>query len=313
MVFSIVQYENWLWGWQIQMFLSILGSVIAIWAVNKWQGKAGGLTIAVSAALLSSYSFNTGLLTWPAMLVVMLLQKKWELKHIIILILACIITVLLYYHNYTKCTSNLFIFFFLKHPLLYIRYVLTYLGSSLSFTYSSSFITALIILALISLAIFNIWISDKQKLSSLAPWLALALYACMAACVTGVGRLINGWQQASISRYTTISSLLPLSAGVLLYYLIKLNFANHPKKLSKNVFFAAVIISIFFISYINRYFYGIQNTKNLSQRINASAFCLTHPQTANESALKILYPKPDIVRSRIKTLSDLNINFKTDK
>jgi hypothetical protein len=313
MVFSMAQYENWSWGWQIQMFLSLLGSVMAIWAVNKWQGKALGLITAISTAVLSSYSFNTGLITWPVLFAVMLLQKKWKLKHIIILILAGIITVLLYYHNYTKCRSNLFIFLFLKHPLFYIRYVLTYLGTSLSFDYSYSFITALIILALILWSIFNIWRLDPQKLQDLAVWPALALYVCMAACITGIGRLDSGWQQAASSRYTSISFLLPLSAAVLLYYAVKLRSETKTEKTSKNMLFIGTITAVFLISYIGCYHSGIKTMKRRSKYINASAYCLNHPQIADDYSLARLYPDPDVVRSRIKILSELNIKFKNDE
>jgi hypothetical protein len=311
MVFSTAQYENWAWGWQIQMFMSVLGSVAAIWAVNKWQGKAGGLIIAISAAVLSSYSFGTGLLTWPAVLVVMLMQKKWKLHHIAILFLVCVVTVLLYFHSYTRCRSERFIFFFLRHPFLYIRYILTYLGMSLRFSDSSSFITALIILALILWAIFSIWKSDKQKLSGLAPWLALALYVCMAACVTGTGRLLSGWQAAAHSRYITLSSLLPISTAVLLRCSAKFCPQITQKKLLGNAFFTTALVSAFLISYINCYRSGIQIMKGRSEYINAAAFCLTEPQAADDNALQRLYPHPDVVRPRIKTLLELNIKFKT--
>ena len=310
MIFSMVQYENWSWGWQIQFFMSILGSIIAIWAANKWQGKSSGLTIVTLAAVLSSYSFNTGLLTWPAVFVVLLLQKKWKRKHIIILTLACIATVLLYYYKYTKPSYHPPILFFLDHPLIYARYVLTYLGCSLCWTYFPPFIMALIILALTLLAIFDIWRFDKQKLCNLAPWLALALYACLAACATGLGRAGFGWQQAACSRYTTISILLPLSTGVLLCHSIKLNLAMDKKNLLKNRFFAVAIISIFLISYVSSYHNGIKLLRGRSMSINASAFCLAHPQIADEYFLKRLYPNPDIIRPRIKTLSDLGIKFK---
>jgi NADH:ubiquinone oxidoreductase subunit 6 (subunit J) len=310
MIFSMVQYENWSWGWQIQFFMSILGSVIAIWAANKWQGKSSGLVIVILAAVLSSYSFNTGLLTWPAVLVVLLLQKKWKRKHIITLTLACIATVLLYYYKYTKPSYHPPILFFLDHPLIYTRYVLTYLGRSLCWTYFPPFTVALIILAMTLLAIFNIWRFDKQKLCNLAPWLALTLYACLAACVTGLGRAGFGWQQAASSRYTTISVLLPLSSGVLLYHSMKLNLTIDKKKLFKNQLFAVTIISIFLISYVSSYNNGIKLMKEKSIRVNASAFCLTHPQIADEYSLKRLYPNPDIIRPRIKTLSDLGIKFR---
>jgi hypothetical protein len=311
MVFSMAQYENWSWGWQIQIFLSVLGSVISIWAVNKWQGKTLGLAIAILAAVLSSYSFNTGLITWPVVLVVMMLQKKWKLKHITMLIFSCIITVLLYYHNYTKCSHHPPILFFLSHPLIYIRYVLTYLGTSLGWTYFSSLAVAIISLALISLAIFNIWRYDKQKLCDMAPWLALVLYVLMAACATGLGRAGFGWQQAASSRYITISFLLPLSAAVLLYYSAKLCPEISPEKTAKKTFFTTIIISAFLISYISSYRSGIKTMSKRSKYINASAYCLNHPQIADDYSLKRLYPDPDIIRPRIKILSEIGIKFHT--
>jgi hypothetical protein len=309
MVFSMFQSENWSWGWQIQIFLSVLGSVIAIWAADKWQGKAIGLTVVISGAVLSSYSFNTGLVTWPAVLVVMLLQKKWKRKHIMILLLACVVTVLLYYYNYTKCPSHSFLFFFIEHPFLYARYVLTYLGASLCWTYLFAPITALIMLALISLAIINIWRFDKQKLRYLAPWLAFASYACLAACITGVGRTANGWQQAFVSRYTTFSLYLPLSTAVLLWYSIKLNLTMNKKKLLKNLFFIVAIASMFIVLYVSSCLTGLKDMKIQSRRISGAAFCLTYPELASEQALKRLYPDPSVIRPRIKTLSDLGIKF----
>lgn len=313
LVFSMAQYENWMWGWQIQMFLSVLGSVMAIWAANKWQGKSPGLTIAILSAILSSYSFSTGLAIWPALLVLFLMQKKWKMRHIIILVISCIGTILFYYHKYTPSTTNAPLSLYFHHPLIYIRYVLTYLGSSLSLSPSTSFVTALIFLILLLLAIFNIGRLDKSKLCDFASWPALIIYVLLAACVTGLGRAGIGWQQAASSRYTTISSLLPLSVGVLLYYSAKLHSEIKPKKLFKNAIFTTVIVSAFLISYIGCYRSGVQILKNRSKYINASAFCLNNPQIADDYYLVRLYPDPDVVRSRIKILSELNIKFKTSK
>lgn len=309
MVFSMFQYENWSWGWQMQIFLSVLGSVVAIWAANKWKGRGIGLAVAVSGAVLSSYSFNTGLVTWPAVLVVMLLRKEWKRKHIVILLLACIATILLYYYNFAKCRSHSFLFFFLKHPYLYARFVLTYLGASLGLKYYFAPIVALIILALISLAIINIWRFDRQKLRELAPWLALALYAIIAACITGVGRTVNGWEQAFASRYTTISFFLPLSTAVLLWHSIKLNPARNKKKRLRKLLFTVTITAMFILLYISTCFTGVQEMGIRARRINRAAFCLTYPQIADDWSLKILYPEPKVIRPRIKALSDMGIKF----
>jgi hypothetical protein len=309
MIFSVVQYENWYWGWQIQFFLSVLCTVVAIWAANKWQGKAYGLAVIILAAVLSSYSCSSGLMTWPAVLVVLLLQKKWKWKHITILLLAGTATVLLYYHRYTKPAHHPSMLFFLYRPLVFIRYVLVYLGASVAYFPKRAHIMGIIILVLTSWAIFDIWRFDKQKLGKLAPWLAFALYACLSACATALGRAGFGWKQAFSSRYTTISLFLPLSAVVLFCNSVKINPTMNKEKLSKNLFFIVAIVSVFIALYIGSCFRGLKNMKKRSRRINEAAFCLSSPEIANEQYLERLYPDPNIIRSRIKTLSELGIKF----
>jgi tetratricopeptide (TPR) repeat protein len=309
MVFSMVQRENWEWGWQIQMFMSVLGSVIAIWAANKWQGKAIGLIVIIPAAILSSYSFNSGLLTWLAVLVVFLLQKKWKLKHIIILVSACIATVLLYYYKYTKPINHPPVLSFVSHPLIYAEYITTYLGGALVWHFPPGRLAVTIIsLFLISLAIFNLRRFDKQTLQEQAPWLGLALYACMAACATALGRAGFGWQQAVSSRYTTISLFLPLCAIVLLRYSIRFNPKKEKEPLKSIIFI--IIILTFIVSYIISYRDNVRDMKKLSAYTNASAFCLTNPKLVNDDFMKGLYSDPNIVKTGIKTLSELGIKFK---
>jgi hypothetical protein len=312
-LFSMAQYENWSCGWQIQVFLSVFALVFAIWAANKWQGETFGLVIIILASVLSSYSFNAGLLTWPTVFVVMLMQKKWKLKHIIILFIACVGTVILYYYKYTKNTELPSTLFFLSHPLIYIRYVLTYLGGSIARSRSFAPILALILLILSSLAIFDIWRFDKQKLREMAPWLALALYSCMAACATGLGRAGYGWQQASNSRYATISVLLPISVAVLLIQSTRVNNSVGKKGLLENRVFVAAILTIFVLSYIHGYRKELKSIKELSKSTNAVAFDLNHPEFADDRSLRVLHPDPNLVRSRSKVLSELGIKFKEVK
>ncbi|MGD0785814.1 MAG: hypothetical protein ABR969_08355 [Sedimentisphaerales bacterium] len=313
-IFSMGQYENWSCGWQIQIFLSVLGSVIAIWAVNKWQGKTIGLVIAISAAVLSSYSFNSGLVTWPAVLVVMLMQNKWKLKHIVILILACVATVLLYYYNYTTNNPELpSTLFFLSHPIIYIRYLLMYLGGSIARSRSFAPILALILFALSLSAIFDIWRFDRQKLRDLAPWFALALYACMAACATGLGRSGYGWQQASSSRYAMVSVLFPISAAVFLAQSTRINIAMNKNGGLRNPFLTGILIAMFVLSYIHGYKKELESIKELSKKTNATAFYLNHPELADEQSLKVLGFDYNVVKLRSQVLSELGIKFKEAK
>ena len=70
---------------------------------------------------------------------------------------------------------------------------------------------------------------------------------------------------------------------------------------------------MFIVSYITTYRDGIQDMKDSSAHTNVSAFCLVKPQLANDYFLKRLYSDPDIIKPRIKTLSELGIKFKTNK
>ncbi|MDD5010599.1 MAG: hypothetical protein PHQ00_00575 [Phycisphaerae bacterium] len=312
-VFSMAQYENWSCGWQITVFLSVFSLVIAIWAVDKWQGRPIGLIIAILAAILSSYSFNSGLLVWPAVLVVMLIQGKWKLKHIVILVLAFVAAVLLYYYKYTKNPELPSVLFFLRHPITFAKYVLVYLGASIARSRSFAPIFTLILFALGSFAILDIWRFDRQKLRDLAPWFGLALYACMAACATGLGRAGINWQQASESRYATISMLLPISVSVLLVYATRVNAAMNRNGCLRNPILAWTIVAVFVFSYIHGYNKELKSIKKVSRETKAAAYYINHPELADDGSLLVLHPNPSLVKSRSKVLSELGIKFREDR
>ncbi|MCE5339691.1 MAG: hypothetical protein LLF92_01005 [Planctomycetaceae bacterium] len=308
MVFSTIQWQNWLWGWQMAIFMSILGVVIAVWAADKWPGKSAGLAVVISACILSSYSFSSGLLTWPAVFILFLLQRKWKLKHFFILIVSCVTTVLLYYINYHKPAAHPSLTFFLDHPVILIRYILTYLGSSLSWSPSIGWVVTVITFVILLFSIFNIWRFKKEALYAVLPWLILALYSCLAACLTGLGRAGMGWEQASASRYTTISLFLPLSAMILFCYSAKF----YHKKGFKIIL--CVIISIMFLTaYMKTHSAGLKDGEIFSKRLKSATFALSAPaQLVTDFTLKKMYPDPNIARQRIKTLSEIGIKFKNE-
>jgi hypothetical protein len=75
------------------------------------------------------------------------------------------------------------------------------------------------------------------------------------------------------------------------------------------LFFIAAIASVFIVLYINSCLEVIEQSRIQARRVNGAAFCLTYPEAVSEQTLKVLYPDPNVVRSRIKTLSDLGIKF----
>jgi hypothetical protein len=64
MVFSPTQYENFLLGWQITIFLSNFSVVAAVYFAFRFPGLKG-LLLSSLAATVASFSFATGLLYGP--------------------------------------------------------------------------------------------------------------------------------------------------------------------------------------------------------------------------------------------------------
>lgn len=129
LIFSPTQWGNWTWGWQLHIFLSVLASVVAVWAVSKWSGKLRGFIVAMVSAVIASYSFNSGLLTWVIVIMLLMIQKEWHRKHIILWMSAFIVTTALYSYEYWHPP----LLSFMNRPYKYIWYVLACLGSPLGY------------------------------------------------------------------------------------------------------------------------------------------------------------------------------------
>ncbi|MEN6385836.1 MAG: hypothetical protein ABFD79_11660 [Phycisphaerales bacterium] len=300
--FSMVQNENWAWGWQMQIFLSAFGTILAVWAANKWQGQIKGLLTVIIGAVISSYSFNSGLGTFIAVLLIFLLQNKWKLIHILILIVVFAGAISLYYYNYRKPVLHPSLLFFADHPQLYLKYVFTCMGSSLAWNYSSAQLIAEISIIIIVCAIIFLWKMDRSKISMLAPWFALALYACITALAIGIGRSGLNSRQSMASRYTTITLYLPLCAIILFPYAAGL--ITHLNKFNKTVFML-ILLSTYMLSYCK----GIIEMRTRYMDTRKAAAYLSDIKAAKDEELNILFYDPNVLRTRVQILFDMGIKF----
>ena len=313
LIFSMAQYENWSWGWTIQIYMSMTGIIAAIWAINKLQGQMGGLIVAICAAVFANYSFGAGLLIWPSVLFMLILQKKWKLKHISIWIIAGIVTVVFYYYKHTGSTLDTSILYILHHPVLFAEYVLGYLGSPLALSLSTAIPISLILIIIIILSLLDIKKLNKDRLSKMVPWMAFCIFVFLSACLTAVARVGFGVKQSMSSRYTTISTLFIISSIVFLYNSIILNIKKNKTMSLKDKYFIVIVTSIFFVTYFIDYRHSTKGMIQRSHDVDTARYCIEEPEKASEEDLKILYPNPEIVRQRIKILSELGYKFYKEK
>ncbi len=281
--FSILQYENWLWGWQVQWFLNVFGIMLATYSITKLiisPKQLLWLATTILGAIIAQYSLGNGMLIWPIIIAVLIycrIKKKW----IGLTVLIASISTLLYYFNYHDPTGSVSKTLVFHEPIQFIGYTMLYLGRPLSYGHIAvAFSGFLILLTFLTIAIF-LFVKNKARFKICIPWFMLGFYAIASALITGLSRLGYGAGQSLSSRYTTISTLLLLSLIVLLV----LN-RDVVKKIFKRLYapFAIFfVISIFGLVIINAqdasikaltYTRYINNTKKCTSFLSPTKSCL---------------------------------------
>jgi len=269
-----------------------------------------GLILAMIFAIIASYSFGSGLLTW-VVLIVLSIQKQRPWKETITLASAFVAIIWLYFYGYIKPAHHPSLFYPILHPYYFIRYILAYIGSPLGYGNGKnlSIIIGFSLVTLVCAAIIHLKRHSKEELDKLSPWLALALYAFLSACMIGIGRTGFGVRQAISSRYTTISSLFIISAFVIVTLWIKsysrIRGASSKKIAHLSKFFFVSLIIAYAVSYLH----GINQMAQRSKKLQKAASYLEDIKRAPDECLEILYPNATVVRQRIRILRELRLSI----
>ncbi|MGD0112856.1 MAG: hypothetical protein ABSD48_13435 [Armatimonadota bacterium] len=223
-VFSPSQWENWLWGWQICVFLNVLAVTGGIVILAADRPRRWRLPSALLIGVVASYSFASGLAYWliafPALLGGPLRSRQAKLRESVVWLLVGGATIASYlYHYHTPS----------EHPRVGLspgawygdaKYALVYLGRPVS-EFHALRAGALGVAALLTIAFLLRRSLGPGRQRVLLPYLCFSLYAVVSAGMTAVGRTGFGIMQALSPRYITVSNLLWLSILVLLYLLLR--------------------------------------------------------------------------------------------
>ncbi len=215
--FSLNQYENWLWGFQIAWLFINTCLILAIFILTVPKSLLPNLRLLLASicCFIASFSSAHGLLTWLAILPsVYILEGRNKQKKIRILLWIGLFAfcVAIYSIGYEKPSNHPGIFFILQKPLIASEYFFTMIGFSLWKKALSPVFTGLIIFC--TFLFFNILCFNNYKsefVNKAAPWLSLGWFTIFFASITTVGRAGFGVEQATVSRYVTVSILLVIS------------------------------------------------------------------------------------------------------
>jgi hypothetical protein len=331
-VFSLQQTENWLWGWQMQVFLNILAVIVGIVLLTNYAKKWIGWWFALLMGIIGTYSFANGLIYWPICLLMLFLislhsKKGMRLKMIIWAVISAII-IFTYMYRYRKPQVHPSLSLFFDFPLEYARYILIYLGSPLC-RYQSNYamLFGLFGLGIFSYTIWALISSCRIKLNVLAPYIACGFYSIGSAIITGIARLGFTSEQATTSRYVTVANLLWISNIALIYILGKMKAIELKQKLthissaefqvdkvcmlcSRQAFSQAVKSSVITVIVLFLIFNSVFSMKEFKDRhawLEPARKELLGP-SKDDGLLKRLYPKPDIVRTRKEILKKYRLS-----
>ena len=112
LAFSVVQFGNTLWGFQMSWFLVLLALTTALFLLDR--AILGWLTLigAIAAGVVGSFSSFQGLLIWPTGLVLLVIRRRaWPLAGA--WALAGVGSIAFYFYDYTDYTT----WYAWEHPL----------------------------------------------------------------------------------------------------------------------------------------------------------------------------------------------------
>jgi hypothetical protein len=228
LIFSPLQYETWLWGIGLGQWLLNLFVILSFWIVGSSIRNAIKLPVCLLFAVAATYSFGNGVMIWPLVAILLLASprlssksKKWIL---IFWILACALSVGLYFYHFTK-PGNGGERAYTINPLELLRYNLAYFGNAFSVDSDSPFdvpqamtIGALLLAMFLAAAgYFARQASQRRRelCDRMLPWLVIGFYGILTGVAASFFRAGYGPKQAVTSRYVPFAIYIPISLIIL--------------------------------------------------------------------------------------------------
>ncbi len=278
--FSPIQEENWLWGWQLEWFIT---SAAFVWMVYFLQqkGKKHGHFVALVLALVASFSTLIGVLCLLVGTGYVVLRVRRR-RTVLLWLLALVMVLISYAAGFSTPNSSA------DYPKSLVRtivYVPAYLGSVMSPQgYPALFIGMIGILVAVAI----VW---RQKRFGVGhSFMTLSL---MSAAVTSLGRSHLGHANALSSRYTTIGLLF--WAGLLLVLI------NEKRPVVRNV---SLVLLAFLL--VLSYSSGIRRMSERFRKHNQIYQC-TRAEVPEEDCIKLVYPVDEVLaRERLNWLKTNN-------
>jgi hypothetical protein len=212
LLFSIVQQENFYWGFQIQFVGVFLFVTVAAYARSAAQlagpGKAPlriavGLLFGAGAALMMS----NGVAALFCLALVFACARLFN-RLTLALALIGLGLIVIYAATFTPNPGHTPLGFAPRHPLVFLRYVAVYLGCVFApLGLPVALLAGALGLALTGLAALGLFTGRLERNRVNLTLVSIMSFVGLTAAMTGIGRSSFGLMQAASSRYATPSAV----------------------------------------------------------------------------------------------------------
>ena len=206
LLFSLVQYENALWGFQMAWYLVTLALALALFLLDRPALTSWVFAGAIAATVVGSFSSLQGLLIWPIGLLVLYLHHRSR-RSLLIWIACALITATVYFHqlNPSEYSNQTYVF---SHPIEAFKFFLFLIGSVLGVELTNSPwpVIAFGAIVLIIAILLVVRYQRRSEQSGSLIGVALICYGVLFAATITQGRAWFGlWAP---SRYSTCGLLI---------------------------------------------------------------------------------------------------------
>lgn len=254
LIFSLNQWCNWAWGWQILVYMSVVAVVLGIALLAARPLGTAAYLVAVACGVVASFSFATGIVFW-AVGFAMLLAPRLDGERIRPGYIAAWLAVTLavftaYIAGFNHPEYHDSGGFLPENPLVLVPYTLAYIGASLTFFvpvdrfgWDPAWLAGLLGLAAAA-ALHGSLIRRRIPAAVWAPFTGLMLFALGSGLLTGLGRSAQfGARQAAAARYFTISELFWVALIVLLLLAVHSGVGAKPWRWPIRGALAAIVVA----------------------------------------------------------------------
>lgn len=222
LLFTPIQWENVLWGFQIGFFLPLACITASLWIGASLKAPWSFVMTAL-LCFVTTFSIASGFCAWliTAPLLWFSVQEASRRKQAVMWALwtgLAVASVSLYFRGLTRPRGHPSPMEALEQPVLALRFWCAYLGlpfgtgTALESASVATFAGAALV-ALFAASLLYLWRCrrDQVLLRRALPWVSLASIALLNSALTTVGRVGFGIPGALQSRYISFAVFLPIS------------------------------------------------------------------------------------------------------